>query len=263
MDRSSWMPLALLLAAAGCAENAVPQVDVQQVSMTSDYRRPEPNAPAPVATSAAETPILPEIATESPADSSAVAVAPVPVSPPVEAPAVPSSGATASTAADPDSATAGGDPASTIAPRPLKLLIPEKTFQKTKGGELRVSFDDLDLLKVLDAEPVPVDVADHFPSWLRDLHGQTILLKGWMVPPPRENELPAFIFVRDSKDCCFGPNVKIYDQIGVKMKPGTTADHIQGRPFDVAGRFVIKPIVRDGKLKLLYLIEDASVLDKS
>lgn len=263
MDRSSWIPLALLLAAVGCAEDAVPQMDVQRVSMTSEYRRPETTAP--IAPRTADTPILPEIATEPGAAGAAVAVAPVQASPTAEAaPApgdTPSSSAAPASVADPKTGT--GDPSSVIAPRPLKLLVPEKTFQKTKGGELRVSFDDLDLLKVLDAEPVPLDVVDHFPSWLRDLNGQMILLKGWMVPPPRENELPAFIFVRDSKDCCFGPNVKIYDQIGVKMKPGTTADHIQGRPFDVTGRFVIKPIVRDGKLKLLYLIEEASVLDKS
>ena len=50
------------------------------------------------------------------------------------------------------------------APRKIEVLIPEKTF-RTDGGSkaLRVSFDDLDLLKVLNMEPVTIDAIDHMP----------------------------------------------------------------------------------------------------
>ena len=258
MDRSSWIPMVLLIAAAGCAENAVPSKDVQQVPTTSEYRRPE--RATPVAVDPVDTPILPEVASEPSGNSQVtVASASVPASPATEEPAAPSEKAV-SPAAD---STTAENAASPIGPRPLTLLIPEKAFQKTTGGELRVSFDDLDLLKVLDAEPVPVDVVDHFPSWLKDLSGKVVRLRGFMKPPPREKELPFFLFVRDSKDCCFGANVKIYDQVAVKMKPGTTTDYIHMRPFDVTGKFVIKSVVRDGKLMLLYQLEDATVLDKS
>lgn len=259
MDRSIWIPMALLIAAAGCAENAVPSADVEQVSTTSEYRRPERATPAAV--DRVDTPILPEVASE-PSENSQVVVASasIPASSLNEGAAALSEGAAPPAV---DSTTSAESAASPIAPRPLTLLVPEKTFQRTNEGEYRVSFDDLDLLKVLDAEPVPLDVVDHFPAWLNDLSGKVVRLRGFMKPPSRESELPAFLFVRDSKDCCFGANVKIYDQVAVKMKPGTTTDYIHMRPFDVTGKFVIKSIVRDGKLKLLYLIEDATVLDKS
>ncbi len=147
--------------------------------------------------------------------------------------------------------------------RQLELLIPEKTFNvEGPDGALRVSFDDVDLLKVLNADPVPLDVEQHLPAWLSGLHGKTVRIRGWMFPPPVEKGLPAFMFVRDNKDCCFGRKVLIYDKIGIRMRSGETTDYIEGHPFDVEGRMVIKTRLQDGELFLLYVIEDAVVMDK-
>lgn len=146
--------------------------------------------------------------------------------------------------------------------RELALLVPSKKFS-TERGSLRVHFDDLDLLKVLNAEPVPVDVAESLPAWLQGLHGQTVRLRGWMFPTPVESGLEQFLFVRDNEICCFGREAKVYDKVGVRLKPGTTTHYIQGRPFDVTGRFTIHPYVdRSGTLQLLYHIVDAEVVGR-
>ncbi len=163
----------------------------------------------------------------------------------------------------PPSAVALVPETTSLPARQLELLIPEKTFPvEGRDGVLRVSFDDVDLLKVLNADPVPLDVEQHLPSWLSGLNGKTIRIRGWMFPPPVEKGLPAFMFVRDNKDCCFGRKVLIYDKIGIRLRPGETTHYIVGHPFDVEGRMVIKTRIQDGELFLLYVIEDAVVIDK-
>lgn len=163
----------------------------------------------------------------------------------------------------PPVAVALAEPTTSPFARQLELLIPEKTFTaEGPDGALRVSFDDVDLLKVLNADPVPLDVEQHLPAWLSGLNGKTVRIRGWMFPPPIERELPAFMFVRDNNICCFGRKALVYDKFGVRMRSGETTDYIQGRPFDVVGRMLVRPRVEDGELIWLYMIEDAVVVDQ-
>ncbi len=150
-----------------------------------------------------------------------------------------------------------------VAARPVELLIPEQTFSP-EGSEraLRVSFDDLDLLKVLNMEPVPEDAASHFPKWLSGLDEERIRIRGFMYPTFQETDLPGFVLARDNEICCFGRNPKIYDLIEVSMRNGVTTDYIQGRPFDVIGVLHIKPEADEGELYQLYQIDDAVVVDR-
>ena len=150
-----------------------------------------------------------------------------------------------------------------IPPSELQLLIPEKTF-KVEGpeGALRVSFDDIDLLKVLNVHPVPLDIEQHLPAWLSGLNGKRIVLRGWMYPPNQETDIPGFIFVRDNEICCFGRTPMIYDKLGVTLREGQTTHYIQGRPFDVHGIMVVKSRIIDGEWFWLYMINDAVVLAK-
>lgn len=155
-------------------------------------------------------------------------------------------------------------PATSLLPaRKMQLLIPEKTF-KVEGpeGAIRVSFDDVDLLKVLNVDPVPVDIEKDLPSWLSGLHGKTVRIRGWMFPPDFESGLKGFLFVRDNEICCFGRKPLVYDKFPVKMRPGVTTHYISGRPFDVVGRMVVKSRIEAGELFWLYLIEDAVVISK-
>ena len=157
-------------------------------------------------------------------------------------------------------------------PRKIKLLVKEREFfHEPKMDALRVTYNDLDLLKVLNMDPVPLNAQDYLPEWLTALDGKKVILRGWMFPPLQTEDLKGFIFVRDNQVCCFGPNAKAYDKLTVRLKKGNTTNYIQGRPFDVMGTFKIDAWVEDErdmrtgkfieKLGMLYHIEDAVVVD--
>lgn len=145
----------------------------------------------------------------------------------------------------------------------MQLLIPEKTFS-VEGPEeaIRITFDDIDLLKVLNVNPVPLDIEQHLPAWLSGLNGKRIVLRGWMYPPNQESDIPAFMFVRDNEICCFGRKPLVYDKLAVTLREGLTTHYIQGRPFDVHGVMVVKSRIIDGEWFWLYMIDDAVVLEK-
>lgn len=146
------------------------------------------------------------------------------------------------------------------APREVKLLIAEKDF-RTEGPEnaLRVSFDDFDLLKVLNMEPVTEDAPKLMPKWLKELDGKRIRVRGFMYPPFEETGIRAFTLARDNQICCFGRNPLVYDLVDVFLRDGETSDYIQNRPFDVVGVFHIGDSIIPGQL---YTMDDAVVLDK-
>jgi hypothetical protein len=148
-------------------------------------------------------------------------------------------------------------------PRTIRLLVPEKEFSR-EGPEkaFRVTFDDIDLLKILNMEPVPPDVMDHLPDWLTALDGERIILRGWMYPPGRQEGISRFMFVRDNGICCFGREPKVYDKLGVTLKEGHATRYIEGRPFDVIGTLTIDADVVGDEVFWLYHLDDAVVMDK-
>ena len=99
------------------------------------------------------------------------------------------------------------------------MLVKEKTFRtEPKTGALRLTFDDLDLLKILNMDPVVENAVELMPDWLRGLEGKTIRLRGVMYPTFDAEGLENFVLARDSQTCCFGREPKIYDLIQVDMK---------------------------------------------
>ncbi len=58
---------------------------------------------------------------------------------------------------------------------------------------MRVSYDDVDLLKVLNMDPVPVDVADYLPGWLEQLDGKRIRIRGFMMPAFTDTNIHFFV----------------------------------------------------------------------
>jgi hypothetical protein len=162
--------------------------------------------------------------------------------------------------AGPDPLSAAPDSLKNLLPNKIELKIPHKDFDREpKSRALRVSYDDIDLLKILNMEPVPLNAEEYLPDWLKALNGEKVILRGWMFPPLMTEGLPAFLFVRDNQICCFGREAKVYDKVRVTMKEGTTTDYIFGRPFDVIGTFHIESEERDGELYFLYSIDDAVV----
>lgn len=147
-------------------------------------------------------------------------------------------------------------------PREIKLLVPEKRFPKASAdGTLRVTYDDLDLLKVLNMEPVPLDVLDYLPDWMEQLDGKRIRIRGFMMPEFQAEGLRGFILARDNEICCYGRAAKVYDLIGVRMAEGTTTKYLPRTPFDVEGIFqIVPPEPEDDVLLRLYEIHDAKVI---
>ena len=149
-------------------------------------------------------------------------------------------------------------------PRKVEVLIPEKTF-RTDGASkaLRVSYDDLDLLKVLNMEPVTIDAIDHMPAWLKGLNGQRIKIRGYMFPTFETEGIERFVLARDNQICCFGRDPKVYDLVQIDLKPGKTTRYIPAtRAFDVVGRLKLEMVAADDKPFGLYFLEDAEVIDR-
>ncbi len=150
-----------------------------------------------------------------------------------------------------------------VGPRNIELLVAQREFTaEGPEGALRVSFDDLDLLKVLNMEPVPEDAVRHFPTWLKALDGQRIRVRGFMYPTFESTGITQFVLARDNQICCFGRNPKVYDLVSIDMRAGKSTDYIQNRPFDVVGTFRIDLLAEGGKPLGLYWLEDAVVLSK-
>ncbi|MBS0201367.1 MAG: hypothetical protein JSS49_00600 [Planctomycetes bacterium] len=169
--------------------------------------------------------------------------------------------APAETAIQPVSATA--EPKEE-APRTVQLLIPDKSFSRDPASKgWRVSYDDLDLLKVLNMEPVTENAVELMPAWLKGLDGQRIRLRGFMYPTFEAEGIERFVLARDNQICCFGRDPKIYDLVQVDMHAGKTTDYIPPtRAFDVIGRFRINLESEGGKHLGLYYIEDAQIVDR-
>lgn len=136
-----------------------------------------------------------------------------------------------------------------------------RTF-KVEGPEeaIRVSFDDVDLLKVMNLDPVPADAPERLPKWLKALDGKRIRVRGFMYPPFQDTDIRGFVLARDNQICCFGRTPKEYDLVDIFLRKGVTTHYIQNRPFDVVGVFRIKSEIE--KYTAMYEMEDAIVIEK-
>lgn len=141
------------------------------------------------------------------------------------------------------------------------LRIKDKEFQSDgPGGPLLISFDDLDLQKILDMNSVPVNAPDYFPEWLKNLDGKKIRIRGYMWPTFDETNLDRFPMLRDPGLTDFGRNRQVYEVIAAELNPEKRCDYIHLKPFDVIGTLKIEMIAEDDKPLGLYWITDAEVV---
>ena len=152
---------------------------------------------------------------------------------------------------------------SKLVKREVKILIPDKTFKPEGDNKaLRVSYDDIDLLKVINMEPVTVDAQEKMPQWLKDLDGERIRIRGFMYPHYLAEGIEIFALARDNQICCFQKEPRMYDVFNVKLQKGKTTEYIEGRPFDVEGVFHISVEEDEGEMLQLYYLDDAIVVKK-
>jgi len=148
-------------------------------------------------------------------------------------------------------------------PGGVRLLVPNHEFRvEGPDGALRVTYDDLDLLRILNMDPVTPDAVDLFPEWLKNLDGKKVRIRGFMGPTFESTGLSQFVIARDLGICCFGPGARIYNLVMVEMRPGKTTDYISQRPIDVVGTFHIRMDVEQGTPLGLYSISDAHVIER-
>ncbi|MFM8219006.1 MAG: hypothetical protein ACKOJF_08775 [Planctomycetaceae bacterium] len=148
----------------------------------------------------------------------------------------------------------------------------ERSFRaEGPNGALRITYDDFDLLKLLQMEPVTVDCVEQMPAWLRALDGKPIRLRGYMKPGFLSEGITRFLLVRDTGLCCYGPKGKIYDLVQVTLAEGQSSNYIELTPFDVVGTFRIRLDVLDEEaddgtvnqlIIGLYHIENGRILRK-
>jgi hypothetical protein len=266
MNRRSTSALifSLVAASAGCGESEEGYIDFENTKPAPTQQQPD--APAqnaqPATTETTESPAVTPVSAASEAENSrvqqAISESATPSAVPVTPPVLTSAHTGLQGPADVpvvENSVAGET-------RKIELLIPEKRLRKERGtSAVRVSFDDIDLLKVLNMEPVPVDAVEYFPEWLKALDGKPVRIRGYMYPTFESTGLKSFAFVRDTGICCFQRKPKIYDIIGITMAEGVTADYMELRPFDVEGIFHIDPQVDANDLSRLYHIDNARVLE--
>ena len=164
----------------------------------------------------------------------------------VPTPVVPAAGN-----AVPAPATITEDPVAEETPderQPPELLADGKTWQ--------LSFDDL----AFDIEVGEPFERTMLTSQIESFDEKNIRIRGYIRPSYRQSGLPGFIFVRDNKECCFGPQAAIYDSIVVRLTRGTTAEYT-ARPVTIEGQLFLDEYEGpDGTTWCIYQMRDAGVL---
>ena len=95
---------------------------------------------------------------------------------------------------------------------------------------------------------------------IRELDGQTVKIRGFIRPSLKQKGITKFVFVRDNKECCFGPGAMLYDCMLVIMEKGTSIDFTV-RPITIEGTFYIKKFKGpDGKVWAIYRMRNAARL---
>ena len=90
------------------------------------------------------------------------------------------------------------------------------------------------------------------------MEGKKIFLKGFMYPTGQMYDLKSFLLVKDSDQCCFGGEPKLWDMLGVYMKGAELANFYSGR-VSVAGTFRLNREYKGGKLEAMFQLDGVQV----
>ena len=131
----------------------------------------------------------------------------------------------------------------------------ERQLAKASGGVYDLTFDDVKF----DLEADETFDATFLTDEIRQIDGQPIRIRGYIKPSFSQRGLKSFVFVRDNKECCFGPSAALYDCMLVKLKKGAATDYTV-RPVTIEGTFYLKDYKGpDGNTWAIYRMKDAEV----
>jgi len=90
-------------------------------------------------------------------------------------------------------------------------------------------------------------------------HGKKIRLRGYIRPSFSQSGLTKFVFVRDNKECCFGPGAALYDCVLVRLADGESTNYTV-RPVTIEGLFYLKEYTGpDGNVWSIFRMKDGRV----
>ncbi len=136
---------------------------------------------------------------------------------------------------------------------------PEKpTFKdrpKSTGAISNITFDDIKF----DIEKGQAFERTMLTDAINAIDGKRVNLRGFIRPSTRQKGLTKFVFVRDNKECCFGPGAALYDCVLVQLTNGQKSDYTV-RPVTIEGDFYLKEYKGpDGKVWAIYRMTNSNV----
>lgn len=143
--------------------------------------------------------------------------------------------------------------ATSIKDQPVTVK-PPKASVKTKN--FAITFNDLKF-KMEKTEKFSRSMLN---DQINEYHGSKVKIRGYIRPNLKQTGMSKFIFVRDNKECCFGPQAAIFDNILVRLQKDRSVNYTV-RPVTVQGRFVLKEYNGpDGNVWSLYRMYDAKIV---
>lgn len=131
----------------------------------------------------------------------------------------------------------------------------DDALTRSADGKFDITFDHIKF-DIPEGEPYSPEM---LTEQVRRLDGQPVKLRGYIRPSFKQRDLKNFVFVRDDKECCFGPGAALFDCVVVKLAKGKETDYTV-RPVAVTGKFLLKEYQGpDGNVWAIYRMKDAEV----
>ena len=135
----------------------------------------------------------------------------------------------------------------------LCTALPATAQEAQEANDL--SFDDL----VFEMEKTDTFDREMLTEEIVGYNGTTIRLKGFIRPTTRQDGITKFIFVRDNKECCFGPGAALFDCVLVRLAEDQSTEYTV-RPITVRGEFLISEFYGPGdKVWAVYRMKNAFI----
>ena len=133
-----------------------------------------------------------------------------------------------------------------------KPTTSDRKFSNTRVND--ITFDDL----VFEMKKGTKFKRSMLTKKIESLNKKKIRLRGFIRPSYKSKGLTKFIFVRDNKECCFGPGAALYDCVIVILDTGKKADYTV-RPVTVEGEFYFKELKIENQTMAIYRLKNAVV----